>query len=82
MMSENKMGVGQHRSSPGMAENSGQREVRGTAGDVGMESGGERQNGPVPGSKADSMTHAHGVEESEFYSRNVRRKGRQVNEIR
>lgn len=74
-MSENRMGVGQHRSGDAGATNNGQRQVRGTPGDVGMESGGERQNGPVPGSVADSMIDmTHGAEESEFYSRNVRRK--------
>ena len=76
-MSENKMGIGQHRSSPGMAGNSGQRERRDPAAVVGQGSGGEEhsQHRGVPGSKADSMVNTtHGAEENEFYSRNVRRK--------
>jgi hypothetical protein len=74
-MSESKMGVGQHRSGAVGAQNTGQKSIRGTAGDVGMEGGGERQNGPVPGSVADSMIDmTHGAENSPFYDRNVRRK--------
>jgi hypothetical protein len=76
-MSENKQGIGQHRSSPGMTGNTGQRERRDPAAVVGQGSGGEEhsQGHGVPGSKADSMTNTtHGAEESEFYSRNVRRK--------
>jgi hypothetical protein len=61
------MGIGQHRSSPGPAVNSGQRNVRGTAGDVGMEGGGERQNGPVPGSRPiNSGVPIHGEAENDF----------------
>jgi hypothetical protein len=74
-MSENRMGIGQHRTGSVGAGNTGQREVRGTAGDVGMESGGERQNGPVPGSQPiNSGVPIHGAEESDFYARNVHRK--------
>lgn len=76
-MSENKMVIGQHRAGNVGAGNNGQRQVRGTADDVGMHhSGGEIQNGPVPGSEADSMINmTHGAEDAPFYARNVRRKG-------
>jgi hypothetical protein len=74
-VSENKIGIGQHRGDGQPAVNNGQKSIRGTAGDVGMEGGGERQNGPVPGSVADSMIDmTHGAENSPFYDRNVRRK--------
>jgi hypothetical protein len=52
-MSESKLGIGQHRSS-GAASNNGQRQIRGTAGDVGNVSGGEKNNGPVPASRPDA----------------------------
>jgi hypothetical protein len=53
-------GIGQHRSSPGPAVNSGQRTKLDEGVYVGPGlSGGELDN-TVPGSKADSMTHAHG----------------------
>jgi hypothetical protein len=50
----NKAGIGQHRVGDVGGGNTGQKNVRGTAADVGMESGGERQNGPVPASAPDS----------------------------
>ena len=53
-MDRSKMGIGQQRGDGTGAPNSGQRNIRGTAGDVGQESGGERQNGPVPASRPDS----------------------------
>jgi hypothetical protein len=68
-MSENKMGIGQHRSSPGMAGNTGQRERRDPAAVVGQGSGGEEhsQDHGVPGSKADSMTNTtHGAAENDY----------------
>jgi hypothetical protein len=74
-MSENKMGIGQHRIGNVGDGNTGQREHRDPAAIVGQGSGGEEHSQDrVPGSVADSMTHAHGAEESEFYSKNVRRK--------
>jgi hypothetical protein len=74
-MSESRMGIGQHRSGDAGATNNGQKQIRGTAGDVGQIGGGEQNQGVVPGSEADSMVNTTcGAEESEFYSRNVRRK--------
>jgi hypothetical protein len=66
-MSSNKLGIGQHRGTPGMAPNAGQKSsIRGGAADVGDESGGEHQNA-VPGSKADSMTSTtHGAAENAY----------------
>ena len=74
-MSESRMGIGQHRSSPGLSGNNGQRERRDPAAVVGPNlSGGEMQN-TVPGSEPiNSSVPVHGAEESEFYSKNVRRK--------
>jgi hypothetical protein len=77
IMSENKHGIGQHRSDGQPGINSGQRTRRDPDAMVGQGSGGEEhsQAHGVPGSKADSMTNiTHGAEESEFYSKNVRRK--------
>jgi hypothetical protein len=45
--------IGQHHDQSGAAVNSGQKNVRGTKGDVGHEGGGERQNGPVPAGRPD-----------------------------
>jgi hypothetical protein len=57
---EGRLGIGQHRSSPGQVADSGQRTRLDPGVNVGPNlSGGELQNS-VPGSKADSMTHAHG----------------------
>ena len=66
-MSESKLGIGQHRSSPGLSGNNGQRERRDPAAVVGPNlSGGEMQN-TVPGSEADSMTNTtHGAAENDF----------------
>jgi hypothetical protein len=57
-MSESKQGLGQHRGDGQPASNNGQRNIRGTAGDVGQPSGGEKNNGPVPASRpgADIIT--------------------------
>jgi hypothetical protein len=75
-MSENRLGIGQHRTGSVGTGNNGQRQVRGTAGDVGMEGGGERQNGPVPGSvDADLINTTCGAEDTPFYDSVVRRKG-------
>jgi hypothetical protein len=49
-MGSNKLGIGQHRDSGGSAPNSGQKNIRGTTGDVGQPSGGELNNGPAPAS--------------------------------
>jgi hypothetical protein len=49
-VSENKMGIGQHRVGSVGGGNTGQKNVRGTAGDVGQPSGGEKNNGPAPAS--------------------------------
>ena len=61
------MGIGQHRSSPGMAGNSGQRERRDPAAVVGPNlSGGEMQN-TVPGSEPiNSGVPVHGAEENDY----------------
>lgn len=40
-----KLGIGQHRDQSGGAPNSGQKNIRGTAGDVGNMSGGEKITG-------------------------------------
>jgi hypothetical protein len=53
-MAESKQGLGQHRSDGSGALNSGQRNIRGTAGDVGQPSGGEKNNRPVPASRRDA----------------------------
>ena len=78
-MSENKMGIGQHRvTNNAGASNTGQRERRDPAAVVGQGSGGEEhsQDHGVPGSKADSMTNTtHGAEDAPFYDRVVRRNG-------
>lgn len=50
-MSENRQGIGQHRGDGSGAPNSGQRERRDPAANVGNLSGGEKNNGPVPASK-------------------------------
>ena len=77
-MSENKIGIGQHRSSPGLSGNNGQRERRDPAAVVGPHmSGGEEhsQNHGVPGSSpVNSGVPVHGAENAPFYDRNVRRK--------
>lgn len=52
-MDRSKMDIGQQRGDGTGAPNSGQKNIRGTAGDVGHESGGERQNRPVPASRPD-----------------------------
>ena len=50
-MSESRLGIGQHRSTPGLSGNNGQRERRDPAAVVGPNlSGGEMQN-TVPGSQ-------------------------------
>lgn len=49
-----KLGIGQHRDQSGGAPNSGQKNIRGTAGDVGNMSGGRKNNGPVPASRPGS----------------------------
>jgi hypothetical protein len=49
-MSSSKIGIGQHRVGTVGGGNTGQRNVRGTAGDVGQPSGGELNNGPAPAS--------------------------------
>jgi hypothetical protein len=54
-MSESRIGIGQHRAGNVGAGNNGQRNVRGTAGDVGQPSGGELNNGPAPAAAPDSM---------------------------
>jgi hypothetical protein len=54
-VSENKQGIGQHGAGNVGAGNNGQRQVRGTAGDVGQPSGGELNNGPAPAAAPDSM---------------------------
>jgi len=46
-MASYKPGIGQHRDSGASAPNSGQRNVRGTAGEVGNMSGGEQNNKPL-----------------------------------
>jgi hypothetical protein len=46
--------IGQHHDQSGAAPNSGQKNIRGTQGDVGHEGGGERQNGPVPAGRPDA----------------------------
>jgi hypothetical protein len=77
-MSESREGIGQHRGDGQPAINSGQRTRRDPGAVVGQGSGGEEhsQDHGVPGSVADSMIDmTHGAEESEFYSRNVQRKG-------
>jgi hypothetical protein len=77
-VSENKMGIGQHRIGNAGGGNTGQRERRDPAAVVGQGSGGEEhsQDHGVPGSKADSMTNTtHGAEDAPFYEANVRRKG-------
>jgi hypothetical protein len=53
-MSENKQGIGQHRGDGQPAGNNGQKNIRGTAGDVGQPSGGEKNNRPVPASRPDA----------------------------
>jgi hypothetical protein len=53
-MSENRQGLGQHRGDGQPAVNNGQKNIRGTAGDVGQPSGGEKNNGPVPASRPDA----------------------------
>jgi hypothetical protein len=53
-MAKNRMGIGQHRAGNVGAGNNGQRNVRGTAGDVGQPSGGELNNGPAPASRPDA----------------------------
>jgi hypothetical protein len=53
-MSESKQGLGQHRGDGQPAGNNGQRNIRGTAGDVGNMSGGEKNNRPVPASRPDA----------------------------
>ena len=68
-MSASKLGIGQHRSSPGLSGNNGQRERRDPAAVVGQGSGGEEhsQSHGVPGSEADSMTNTtHGAAENDF----------------
>jgi hypothetical protein len=66
-MSENKQGIGQHRGSPGMVPNSGQKSsIRGGAADVGDASGGEHQNA-VPGSRPiNSGIPVHGAAENDY----------------
>jgi hypothetical protein len=54
-VSENRLGIGQHRVGNVGAENNGQKNIRGTAGDVGQPSGGELNNGPVPAAAPDAM---------------------------
>ena len=68
-MSENKQGIGQHRSDGQPAINSGHRTRRDPAAQVGQGSGGEEhsQDHRVPGSKADSMINTtHGAEDAPF----------------
>lgn len=77
-MSENRLGIGQHRVSSAGATNNGQRQRRDPAAVVGPnEGGGEEhsQNHGVPGSQADAMTNRTvGAENAPFYDRVVRRK--------
>jgi hypothetical protein len=74
-MSENKMGIGQHRVGAVGGGNTGQRSGREPAANVGQPSGGELNNGPAPAAAPDSFINTtHGAEEAPFYSRNVRRK--------
>lgn len=54
-MSSSRGYIGQHHDQSGAAVNSGQKNIRGTAGDIGMPSGGELNNGAAPGAPADSM---------------------------
>ncbi len=68
-MSENRLGIGQHRIGNVGGGNTGQRERRDPAAVVGQGSGGEEhsQDHGVPGSKADSMTNrTHGAAENDF----------------
>jgi hypothetical protein len=77
IMSTSRDGIGQHRGDGQPAINSGQRTRFDPDAKVGQGSGGEEhsQDHGVPGSKADNITNTtHGAEESEFYSKNVRRK--------
>jgi hypothetical protein len=61
-----KMGIGQHRGDGTGAPNSGQRDIRGTTGDVGQPSGGELNNGPAPAAAPDSMINTtHGAAEND-----------------
>jgi hypothetical protein len=53
-MSESTIGIGQHRGDGQPAVNNGQKNIRGTAGDVGQPSGGEKNNGPVAASRPDA----------------------------
>ena len=53
IMSASRENDGQHRSF-GPATNNGQRNVRGSAGDVGQPGGGEQNQGVVPAGRADS----------------------------
>jgi hypothetical protein len=76
-MSENKLGIGQHRVGAVGGGNTGQRQSRDPAAQVGQGSGGEEhsQDHGVPGSEADAMTNTTvGAENAPFYDRVVRRK--------
>ena len=67
IVSENKMGIGQHRGDGQPATNNGQRNIRGTRGDVGNMSGGEKNNGPVPAAAPDAMINTtHGAAENDY----------------
>lgn len=75
-MSESKRGIGQHRSGLGGGANTGQKSIRGTAGDVGQPSGGELNNGPAPAAAPDSMinrTH-YGPSREGSEARGIRRR--------
>ncbi len=66
-MSESRLGIGQHRSTPGLSGNNGQRERRDPAAVVGPNlSGGEMQN-TVPGSQPiNSGVPVHGAAENDY----------------
>jgi hypothetical protein len=56
MSDSSKQGIGQARipGGVGAATNNGQRQIRGTAGDIGQPSGGEQNYHPVPASRPDA----------------------------
>jgi hypothetical protein len=66
-MSESKLGVGQHRSSPGQVADSGQRTTREPGAYVGPNlSGGERQNTVPAGAPDGDINMTHGAAENDF----------------
>ena len=74
-MSENRQGIGQHRGDGQPAINNGQRNIRGTRGDVGNMSGGEKNNGLVPASRPDAdISSQTGVAENSYDRANRHRK--------